>query len=72
MLLNGVVKQPNNEYDVNIVHISVAVGMYRLCQLMIINCNDSAVLKIVIDMYCTMLFPTRASCQAECLEISTF
>jgi hypothetical protein len=51
MLLNGVVKQRNDEYDVNIVHISEVVSMYMLCQLMIINCNDSAVLKIITDMY---------------------
>jgi len=51
MLLNGVVKLSNGEYDVNIVHVSEVVSMYRLCQLMIINCNDTAVLKIVMDMY---------------------
>ena len=51
MLLNGVVKQTNDEYDVNIVRISEVVSMYRLCQLMIINCNDSAVLKIIMGMY---------------------
>jgi hypothetical protein len=51
MVLNGVVKQPDDEYDINTVHISEVVSMYRLCQLMIIKCNDSAVLKIIMDMY---------------------
>jgi len=33
--------------------------MYSLCQLMIINCNDSAVLKITTDMYKVVSNPCK-------------
>jgi len=65
MLLNGAVKQPNDEYDVNTVHVSEVVSMYRLCQLMIINGNDSAVLKIIMDMYKVISNPCKPWGSAE-------
>jgi len=59
MLLNGDIKQSNGECDVNIVHVSEVMSTYRLCQLMIINCNDTAVLKIVLDMYKVVSNPCK-------------
>jgi hypothetical protein len=45
--------------DVNIVHVSEVVSVYRLCQLMIINGNDSAVLKMIVDMYKVISSPCK-------------
>jgi hypothetical protein len=59
MLLNSVVKQSKDEYDVNIVHMSEVVSRYRLCQLMIINCNDTVVLKIIMGMYKVVSSPCK-------------
>jgi hypothetical protein len=59
MLLNDVVKRPNDEYDINIVRISEVVSLYGLCQLMITNCNFSAVLKIIMDMYKVVSNPCK-------------